>query len=347
MCTTGHDSIFLNNPQDYGAKSKNNSVEQEPSKGTFSLSEVDEVKITLIVDNTFDILLASTEQAKRYALGPNPFERSLPTAEHGYSALIRVRRGEREGAILFDTGVSKRGLLYNMDALEVRPNDLRAVILSHGHADHALGIPGLVERLGKQRLPLILHPDAFLERKLILPNGDEVQLPAPRAADFRKENIELVMQPGPSALIDNMILVSGEVSRTSSFETGFPIHHAKRNGKWEPDPLILDDQCAIMNVRNKGLVIVTGCGHSGIINILRNAQSLTGEKKIHAVVGGFHLSGALFEKIIPQTIDELEKISPQFLMPGHCTGWVATHRIARVLPEAFIPSSVGTTLQLS
>ena len=346
MCTTEHGPFTWTAPLDSTPPLMDSASKEQP-KSLFVLSEVDEVRITLIVDNTFDMLLASTEQAKRYPLGPNPFERSLPIAEHGYSALIRVRRGKKEGAILFDTGVSKRGLLYNMDALEIGTKDLQAVILSHGHADHALGLPGLVERLGKQRLPLILHPDAFLERKLVLPNGDEVQLPAPRVADFRRENIELVMEPKPSALIDNMILVSGEVSRTSSFELGFPIHHAKRDGNWEPDPLILDDQCAIMNVRDKGLVIVTGCGHSGIINILQNAQSITGVQKIHAVIGGFHLSGALFEKIIPPTIDELEKIRPQYLMPGHCTGWVATHRIARVLPDSFIPSSVGTTLQLS
>ncbi len=326
--------------------SRTDAAQKKKTKSIVSLSEVDEVKITLIMDNTFDMLLTSTEQAKRYRLGPNPFERALPMAEHGYSALIQVRRGEKEGAILFDTGVSKRGLLYNMDVLEIRPAEIRAIILSHGHPDHALGLPGLAERLGKQSLPLILHPDAFLERKLILPNGDEVQLPAPRVTDFRRENIEIVLEPGPSALIDNMILVSGEVSRSTSFELGFPIHKAKRNGNWEPDPLILDDQCAIMNVRGKGLVVITGCGHSGIINILRNAQSITGVQKIHAVIGGFHLSGGLFEKIIPQTIDELEKIGPQYLMPGHCTGWVATHRIARVMPDAFIPSSVGTTLQL-
>jgi 7,8-dihydropterin-6-yl-methyl-4-(beta-D-ribofuranosyl)aminobenzene 5'-phosphate synthase len=106
----------------------------------------------------------------------------------------------------------------------------------------------------------------------------------------------------------------------------------------------MDDQCAIINVKEKGLVILTGCGHSGIINTIRNAQHITGVDKIHAVIGGFHLSGAAFEPIIPATIAALKEINPRYVMPGHCTGWRATHQIAQAMPDAFIPNSVGTTL---
>ena len=108
----------------------------------------------------------------------------------------------------------------------------------------------------------------------------------------------------------------------------------------------MDDQCAIMHVRGKGLVIVTGCGHAGIINSIRYAQTLTGVDKIYAVVGGFHLTGGLFEPIIPATTAALQKINPRYVMPGHCTGWSAIHQIAHTMPEAFIPNSVGTTLIL-
>jgi 7,8-dihydropterin-6-yl-methyl-4-(beta-D-ribofuranosyl)aminobenzene 5'-phosphate synthase len=145
-------------------------------------------------------------------------------------------------------------------------------------------------------------------------------------------------------LVDQMILISGEVARTTEFEKGFPIHYAKRNDHWQPDPLIMDDQCAIMHVKDKGLVIVTGCGHSGIINIIRNAQAITGITQIYAVIGGFHLTGGLFEPIIPATINAFKEIAPRYIIPGHCTGWSATHQIARAFPESFIPSSVGTTL---
>src|SRR5262249_30507397 len=153
------------------------------------------------------------------------FERT-PLAEHGFSALIRVKRGEKSGTVLFDTGVSRRGILYNLDALEVDAADIQAIVLSHGHADHALGLPGLVERLGRRNLPLVLHPEAYLERKLILPDGMEVQIPPPRRADLRREHIEIFEEVGPSILIDGMILVSGEVARNTDFEKGFRIHWA-------------------------------------------------------------------------------------------------------------------------
>ncbi len=290
--------------------------------------------------------MMSTEVARRFPLGPNPFDRPIPIAEHGFSVLIDVKQGEKSGNVLFDTGVSRKGILYNLDAIEADTKDMQAIILSRGHADHAMGLPGLVDRLGTRNLPLVLHPDAYLERILVLPNGAEIGLPAPKIEDLRREYIEVIEEVGPSMLVNDMILVSGEVARTTEFEQGFPIHRAERNNDWEPDPLIMDDQCAIINVRHKGLVIVTGCGHSGIINTILHAQALTGVQTIHAVIGGFHLTGVLFEPIIPTTIAALEKIKPHYLMPGHCTGWSATHQIARAMPEAFIPNSVGTTLML-
>ena len=204
----------------------------------------------------------------------------------------------------------------------------------------------MIERLGACNMPLLLHPDAYLERKLVLPTGEEISVPAPKFADFRRENIEIIEEVGPSMLVDEMILVSGEIARNTDFEKGFPIHYAKHLDSWEPDPLIMDDQCAIINVRDEGLVIITGCGHSGIINTIRNAQAITGIQKIYAVLGGFHLTGAFFEPIIPATVAALAEINPRYLIPGHCTGWSATHQIARAMPDAFIPNSVGTTLIL-
>ena len=316
------------------------------SRVTLPLQEVDQARITLVMDNTIDLLMASTDVAKRFPVTPNSLERSQPIAEHGFSALIRVRRGNQEGRVLFDTGISRAGILHNLDALEINASDIQAIILSHGHFDHTTGLLGLVDRLGTRRLPLVLHPDAYLERKLIFPNGAELNVPAPKIADLRKESIQVIEEVGPSMLVDNMLAISGEVPRTTEFEKGFPIHYAKRNDAWEPDPFIMDDQCVVINVRGRGLVIVTGCGHSGVVNIVRHAQHLTGVETVYAVIGGFHLTGGLFERIIPPTIAALQKIKPQYLMPGHCTGWSAMHQIATAMPESFIPNSVGTTLLL-
>ena len=154
----------------------------------------------------------------------------------------------------------------------------------------------------------------------------------------------MIQKMDPTYLADHTILVSGEIPRITEFETGFPYHYTKRNGQWEHDPVIEDDQCLIVNVRGKGLVIMTGCGHSGIINTIRYAQTLTGIQSIYAVLGGFHLTGGIFEKIIPATIAELQEIKPTYLMPGHCTGWAAIQQIAHNMRDAFIPNNVGTTL---
>ena len=316
------------------------------SQALIPLPEVDEAQITIIMDNSIDVLMAGSDVARCYPLRADLFERAQPMAEHGFSALVRVKRGDKTGTVLFDTGVSQTGILHNMDALEVRPGEMQAIILSHGHADHTLGLMGLLSRLGSRKLPLLLHPDAYLERKLVLPTGLEVSIPPPRKSDLQRESIEVLEEVGPSLLIDGLLLISGEVARTTDFETGFPIHYAKRQDGWEPDPVIHDDQCAILHVQGKGLVILTGCGHAGIINIIRNAQALTGIQTIYAVIGGFHLTGAVFEPIIPATIAALQQFGPRYLMPCHCTGWKAVHQIARTMPEAFIASSVGTTLVL-
>jgi 7,8-dihydropterin-6-yl-methyl-4-(beta-D-ribofuranosyl)aminobenzene 5'-phosphate synthase len=103
----------------------------------------------------------------------------------------------------------------------------------------------------------------------------------------------------------------------------------------------------VATVRGHGLVVLTGCRHSGIINILRYVRKLTGENRIHAVLGGFHLSGRAFEPIIGPTCGALAELSPDFLVPAHCTGWAATHTIAARFPEAFIQNSVGTRFEFA
>ena len=98
-------------------------------------------------------------------------------------------------------------------------------------------------------------------------------------------------------------------------------------------------------MRGRGLVVLTGCGHSGIVNILRHVRRLTGQDHIHAVVGGFHLGGPQFEPIIAPTCDALAEIAPDYLVPSHCTGWRAIHAMAARFPDGFIQNSVGTRFE--
>ena len=283
------------------------------------IKPTDSIEILSLVDNSFDLLMTSNKNVKRYPLLPDTLIKPLPIAEHGFSVLVDVNFGSSKRRILFDTGVSMNGLIYNLNALNIDLETIDAIVVSHGHTDHVMGLLGILKQMGKKKTPLVIHPDSYLERKLILPNGVEVNLPQPKKKELLDQNIELIESVGPSMLFDDTSLISGEISRTTEFETGLPNHYAKKNGKWVADPIVSDDQCFIANIRNKGLVVITGCGHAGIVNIIKNAQVITGESKIYFIMGGFHLGGPFFEKIISPTIDELEKINPSFVVPSHCT----------------------------
>ncbi len=141
--------------------------------------------------------------------------------------------------------------------------------------------------------------------------------------------------------------MTGEIERTTEFERGMPFHESLPDGEWTPDPLILDDQALVLNVRERGLVVITGCGHAGIVNTVRFAQKLTGIERVYAIIGGFHLANSPLETVIRPTIEALGQFAPKVIAPAHCTGWRATHSIAAALPDAFIQNSVGTKYVLS
>jgi 7,8-dihydropterin-6-yl-methyl-4-(beta-D-ribofuranosyl)aminobenzene 5'-phosphate synthase len=144
------------------------------------------------------------------------------------------------------------------------------------------------------------------------------------------------------------VLVTGEIDRTTEFEHGMPpVHQARTGTDWQHDPQVLDDQALVVHVRDRGLVVLTGCGHAGAVNIVRQAMRLTGVQRLHALIGGLHLSGPAFEPIIPPTVAALTDLAPDLLVPGHCTGWRAQHVLAASLPDAWVPSSSGTTYHLT
>jgi len=312
-----------------------------------SLVPVDVAEITVLVDTFVDVLMASTDVAHRPPLVYEWTLRDQLRAEHGFALLLTVRRGGHAQSILYDAGLGRDTAIWNMDVLDIRPTNLRAVVLSHGHADHHAGLEGMFRRLGKPGMPLVLHPDAWRDRRIVFPTGTEIHMPPPSRADLAAEGVEVVEERGPSLLLDETVLVSGQTERVTDFEKGFPGQEARTDDGWEPDPWIWDDQSVIVHVRGKGLVVLSSCSHSGAINVVRNAQRVTGVSKIHAFVGGLHLTGGLFEPIIPRTIAELAAIGPDWVVPGHCTGWRATHELARALPTAYVQTSVGTTLHFS
>jgi len=324
-----------------------------------TLRPVRRVHVTTLIDNTVDVFAADAGPARRRVLPDWPrlaapvHQDDLgvdgPLAEHGFSALVEVEL-DNGGVhrLLFDTGVSPDGMVENMRRLEVAPDTVEAVVCSHGHFDHTTGLDGLSRALGgSAHLPVLVHPEFWARRRIALPGREPWELPATSRGALAGIGFDIIERPEPSFLFAGSMLVTGEVPRTTDFEQGFAIHQALRGGGWEPDPLILDDQALVVHLAGRGLVVVTGCGHAGVVNIVRYARALTGVNRVHAVLGGFHLTGALFEPVIGPTVEALGELGPDLVVPAHCTGWRGMHELANRLPAAFVPNSVGTRLELT
>jgi 7,8-dihydropterin-6-yl-methyl-4-(beta-D-ribofuranosyl)aminobenzene 5'-phosphate synthase len=308
------------------------------------LTPVDGVDVTVVMDNAIDILAAPTETVLRPPWQWDWSDVEQLRAEHGYSLSVTVHRDGNRDKILYDAGLTKDSTVHNLDVLGLNPGDYRAVVLSHGHADHHGGLEGLFGRV-RGSMPLVIHPHAWRERKVVFPTGEEIRLPPPSRNDLDREGWEVVEELGPSMLLGGAVLVTGQIDRVTEFEKGFPLQHAETENGWEPDTWIWDDQAMAINVRGKGLVILSSCSHSGVINVIHHVRRVTGIQQIHGFVGGLHLTGGLFEAIMPETIHELSALSPDLIVPGHCTGWKATHQVAAALPDAYVASNVGTTFR--
>lgn len=316
---------------------------------------VDSVTVTTIMDNAADLLAPAAAAARGLTMTgtrlPSPVmvegaRTDTLTAEHGFSALLEMRRGERTTRILYDAGLTPFGVRDNMRRLGIDPRDIEALVMSHGHFDHTTGLEGVLGQLGCSGTPMVLHPDFWTRRRLKLEGTEHIEVPTPSRAFVQASGVEVIEEGAPSLLFDGGLLVTGEVDRTTDYEPGMPNQQAWRAGTWVEDPLVADDQAAIINVAGKGLVIVTGCGHSGVVNITRYARKLTGVERIYALVGGFHLSGKVYAPIIGRVVEAIAELSPDLVVPAHCTGWDAQVALARRLPEVFTPNAVGATFEL-
>jgi 7,8-dihydropterin-6-yl-methyl-4-(beta-D-ribofuranosyl)aminobenzene 5'-phosphate synthase len=299
------------------------------------------------MDNYVDVLLGSTDIVTRPLLSKGE---ELPTdtliAEHGLSMLITVYKGDQKHTILFDTGYNNFGVLNNMAQLDTGPDEIESIVLSHGHMDHTGSLYEIIERIARP-VSLLAHPQAFQPLRYIkLNDGSKLAFPQTlEKSRLSALGVELVENRSASLLAGGMVLTSGEVERVTSFEKGFPNAVMERDGCLGKDP-VSDDQSLVIRLAEKGLVVVSGCAHSGIINTISHCRKLTGIKEVHAVLGGFHLSGPAFEPIIGETIAELTKISPDIIVPMHCTGWKAIKQLSEAFPEAFILNSVGSKYSL-
>ncbi|MCC6345850.1 MAG: MBL fold metallo-hydrolase [Nitrospirales bacterium] len=279
--------------------------------------ETVEAVVTILVDNTIMELIPGSKMISRLSRPSSSF-----IAEHGFSALIETE-GRR---ILVDTGATGIALDHNLRLVGLTVNDIDVVFFSHGHNDHTGG-------LHKVQGKIIAHPDSFFQRYLVPREGVSYELTSP---DLDPEKHAVEFHKGPVKLAAGVV-TTGEIPRIHEWEE-LNIFRIKKEGEMLSDR-VFDDQGVAINTR-KGLVIIAGCSHAGIINTIEQAIKVTGVDDIHCVIGGFHLIGP-GESKIERTIEELKRLRVQKIVPIHCTGFEAIKRISMAMPDEFEYGTAG------
>lgn len=307
------------------------------------MKQADKVEILTLQDNYIDLVEApANEMIARANPIKDGYVANSVVAEHGFAALVKITGGAETHTVLFDFGYSPWGVVHNMDALGVDALAIEVLALSHGHMDHTGGFNEVAKRLRKP-IDLVLHPRALdTERYLKFSADFKIRFPEFRRADVEAAGVRVVESTGPRELLDGYALFLGGVPRATDFEPGMPLAHYT-DAAGEHADTIEDDSSLVFALKDKGLIILTGCAHAGVINTIRYAQKLSGIEKVHAVMGGFHLGGPAGQAAIPPTLAALKEIAPEFVVPCHCTGRTAILAMEKELP-GFILNMAGTRL---
>jgi 7,8-dihydropterin-6-yl-methyl-4-(beta-D-ribofuranosyl)aminobenzene 5'-phosphate synthase len=314
-------------------------------KEIVELREASKVEIVSLMDNTVDLLSSNSRKEvqsfrqwiRRYT--------ELPFAEHGFSMLVRVFNDQNRSTIIFDTGISPMGAKINAERMGIDLEEISYVVLSHGHYDHFGGLPAIIKAINKIDLPIIAHEDMTKRRGTVSSKRKIREHPNFPRSEVSSTS-KMIFTKKPILIASNLACITGEIPRIINYEKGATQNIIFDKNSWKPDPLIQDDRALVINVKDKGLVVISGCAHAGIINTIRCAQQITGISKIYAVLGGFHLSGKEFEKRIGSTVKEFKNINPELIIPCHCSGWQALNALHKEFPNAVINNSVGNLYML-
>ncbi len=318
-----------------------------------SFGSTRDAEITVLVENNADLLVKSTDTVKRF------HEKPL-LAEHGFAALVELKKVPLR--ILWDAGISTTALLENARLMEIDLSTVDVIALSHGHRDHFGAMTEVLKQIARRpesrewppdtpmeemrawstphKVPLIAHPAVFRERWGIAKDGRKFGPHlAPREA-WEIAGAEIVPSEGPYQLGSGCWL-TGAVPRRSYEEAGTPPSMAYRVGDQFVRDRLDDDQAIAINIEDKGLVVLSGCAHSGILNTVNYAREISGVEQVHAILGGFHLAPAKDDEI-ERTIEEIIELQPAMVVPSHCTGFRAIARFASRMPDQFVQGVVGT-----
>lgn len=307
------------------------------------IPEIEKATITIITDNYYDALRPDANIAKRYRMKPGTSIYNMNLhAEHGLACCVETVVDGKSHFVMFDFGVDSQGVIKNMELLGIDMKMFEALVLTHGHFDHW---GALIALLKSQRekvpkgIPLYVGEEAFSERFVQFPTGLQTLEFLSRDQIESLGSVKIVETKEPFAVIPGAYF-SGKIERVTEYEKIPPIFLVQRGDKKEHD-LMIGEQALILNLKGKGLVVLSGCAHSGIVNAVKHAQKVTGIEKIHAALGGFHLIGAKPETI-QRTVADIKAMNPDYIVPMHCTGHEAIATFEKEMPSQFILNTAGT-----
>lgn len=256
----------------------------------------------------------------------------------GLSMLLELKADNLEKHILYDTNSVAAPILHNLGILAKSLDKVSTIFLSHCHYDHTDGLPGILEAIGRP-VSVIAHPETFRPCLEINPDGIRHIGMAQSQMQLEQKGAVFTLASEPLNLMTGAVS-SGEIARVTSYEVLEDLYTVV-DGKVVQDHE-RDDSAVFLNFQ-EGLVIVTGCCHAGIVNTMMHAKRVTGVDKIHAVVGGLHLTDASEEKVA-KSVEALREVD--WVLAGHCTGFDGLKRIADVMGERFGQIHTGTTIHL-
>ena len=326
--------------------------------------QADDVQIRLLVDNWVDMLLPDAHvhtgicqvDVERWGLVEHFDPRLLPPqAENGISLLVKVTKDRRSTNILFDAGLTGTVLRHNLHAFNEDPASIDCLVLSHGHPDHYGGVYEFLN-MTEHRVPVVTHTDAFLPRFAMMGGGRSSTFYNARldSADIEESGGRIVTTREPVELGWG-VRTSGEIPRATAYEgtpepgaIGAPgLYQIRQDGRFVVDQ-VTDEQALIIDVRDRGLVVITGCGHAGAVNTVAKAVALyEGKRPVAALIGGCHLGFPTTPtENIARTIVALQEVGVGCVMPMHCSGLAAVAAFREAFGQGFIQPSIGTVVRI-
>lgn len=294
------------------------------SKPLINIGEVEQLKIFTLLDD--------------YSGYESPF-----LAHHGISLLLEIVSGDVNKRILLDVGQSADPILYNAKLLGIDCNNIDEIFISHCHYDHTAGLVGILKEIDKE-IPVIAHPTIFRENYIFKPYLRNIGVTKENGREAIINNGgQLVLLDEPFHFMEGVIS-TGEIERAFDFEGHNIGTYNIEDGKVIPDKLI-DDLSIVINIKDKGLFIVSGCSHAGIVNIINHAIKITGINKVYGLIGGLHLIEATDDRI-NKTVEALRKMDLQLVVAGHCTGLNALSKLSSVFKERFELLHSGKVIEI-